>query len=227
MNSCRSDGRAHSERGGEGSTAPDERGTVAQAPSFRSRFRKRRHAMTIDTRIKICSRAGAGRARELRPASREPTRPTEQTVDNATLAKLTLTSAAFRGRPADPDAIYLRRRRPDAAASWGDRPPGTKSFALVIDDPDAPSGTFRHWGVYDIPASARSIGGGAEDRHRGRATTSASRATAAPARPRATAPTIIISSCSRSTSTGSSLAGRQGRRCRECRRQARRSRRAS
>jgi Raf kinase inhibitor-like YbhB/YbcL family protein len=31
---------------------------------------------------------------------------------------------------------------------------------LVIDDPDAPSGTFRHWGVYDIPASARSIGGG-------------------------------------------------------------------
>ena len=30
---------------------------------------------------------------------------------------------------------------------------------MVVDDPDAPSGTFRHWGVYDIPASARSIGG--------------------------------------------------------------------
>ena len=44
--------------------------------------------------------------------------------------------------------------------SWSGAPAGTKSFALVIDDPDAPSGTFRHWGVFDIPASARSIGGG-------------------------------------------------------------------
>jgi Raf kinase inhibitor-like YbhB/YbcL family protein len=44
--------------------------------------------------------------------------------------------------------------------SWGEPPAGTRSFALVIDDPDAPSGTFRHWGVFDIPASARSIGGG-------------------------------------------------------------------
>jgi Raf kinase inhibitor-like YbhB/YbcL family protein len=43
---------------------------------------------------------------------------------------------------------------------WGEPPAGTKSFALVIDDPDAPSGAFRHWGVFDIPASARSIGGG-------------------------------------------------------------------
>ncbi|WP_341512017.1 YbhB/YbcL family Raf kinase inhibitor-like protein [Bradyrhizobium sp. ISRA442] len=27
---------------------------------------------------------------------------------------------------------------------------GTKSFALVVEDPDAPSGTFRHWGLYNI-----------------------------------------------------------------------------
>lgn len=40
---------------------------------------------------------------------------------------------------------------------WSDPPPGTKSFVLVLDDPDAPGGTFRHWGVYDIPASTRSI----------------------------------------------------------------------
>jgi Raf kinase inhibitor-like YbhB/YbcL family protein len=29
-----------------------------------------------------------------------------------------------------------------------------------MDDPDAPSGTFRHWGAYDIPATAREIAGG-------------------------------------------------------------------
>jgi Raf kinase inhibitor-like YbhB/YbcL family protein len=33
---------------------------------------------------------------------------------------------------------------------WLDAPAGTKSFALVVEDPDAPSGTFRHWGLYNI-----------------------------------------------------------------------------
>lgn len=34
--------------------------------------------------------------------------------------------------------------------SWSDAPAGTKSFVLVVEDPDAPSGTFRHWGIYDL-----------------------------------------------------------------------------
>jgi len=34
---------------------------------------------------------------------------------------------------------------------WGDTPAGTESFALLCDDPDAPSGTWRHWAVYDLP----------------------------------------------------------------------------
>lgn len=33
---------------------------------------------------------------------------------------------------------------------WWGTPAGTRSFALVMDDPDAPSGTFRHWGLYNI-----------------------------------------------------------------------------
>ncbi|CCV05618.1 conserved hypothetical protein [Mesorhizobium metallidurans STM 2683] len=33
---------------------------------------------------------------------------------------------------------------------WKDAPAGAKSFALIIEDPDAPSGTFRHWAIYDI-----------------------------------------------------------------------------
>jgi hypothetical protein len=31
-------------------------------------------------------------------------------------------------------------------------PKGTRSYALIMDDPDAPNGTFTHWLVYDIPA---------------------------------------------------------------------------
>lgn len=36
---------------------------------------------------------------------------------------------------------------------WEDPPPGTKSYALVTEDPDAPMGTFVHWVVYDMPAT--------------------------------------------------------------------------
>ena len=81
-------------------------------------------------------------------------------VENATLTKLNLTSDAFQSGQPIPTQYTCDGADQTPALSWGEPPQGTKSFALVIDDPDAPSGTFRHWGVFDIPASARSIGGG-------------------------------------------------------------------
>jgi Raf kinase inhibitor-like YbhB/YbcL family protein len=36
-------------------------------------------------------------------------------------------------------------------------PGGTKSFAVVMDDPDAPRGTFTHWLAYDIPADGNTL----------------------------------------------------------------------
>lgn len=36
-------------------------------------------------------------------------------------------------------------------------PPGTTSFALIVDDPDAPMGTWVHWVVWNIPADCRQI----------------------------------------------------------------------
>jgi Raf kinase inhibitor-like YbhB/YbcL family protein len=41
--------------------------------------------------------------------------------------------------------------------SWSDPPPGTKSLALVVDDPDAPVGTWTHWIVYNIPPDVRTM----------------------------------------------------------------------
>src|SRR5438046_3792505 len=43
------------------------------------------------------------------------------------------------------------------ALAWTAPPPGTKSFALVCDDPDAPAGTWVHWVLYGVPASATSL----------------------------------------------------------------------
>ena len=41
--------------------------------------------------------------------------------------------------------------------NWRDVPAGTQSLALVIEDPDAPSGTFRHWAVYNIKPAQTSL----------------------------------------------------------------------
>jgi Raf kinase inhibitor-like YbhB/YbcL family protein len=81
-------------------------------------------------------------------------------VENATLTKLSLTSDAFQNGQPIPVQYTCDGANRSPALHWSDPPQGTMSFALVIDDPDAPSGTFRHWGVHSIPASARSIGRG-------------------------------------------------------------------
>lgn len=81
-------------------------------------------------------------------------------VDNATLTKMSLRSDAFQDGAAIPAQYTCDGANQSPALSWGEPPQGTKSLALVVDDPDAPNGTFRHWGAYDIPASTRSIAAG-------------------------------------------------------------------
>jgi Raf kinase inhibitor-like YbhB/YbcL family protein len=38
-----------------------------------------------------------------------------------------------------------------------DPPEGTQSFAVIMDDPDAPNGTFTHWLAYDIPVEGNEL----------------------------------------------------------------------
>ncbi|HEX9080860.1 MAG TPA: YbhB/YbcL family Raf kinase inhibitor-like protein [Holophagaceae bacterium] len=49
------------------------------------------------------------------------------------------------------------------ALHWGEPPGGTRAFALLVEDPDAPVGTWIHWIVYDLPSSTRAL---AEDQPR-------------------------------------------------------------
>jgi Raf kinase inhibitor-like YbhB/YbcL family protein len=53
------------------------------------------------------------------------------------------------------------------ALSWSNAPAGTKSFALLMHDPDAPTGSgWWHWVVYNIPGDVTSLPAGAGDARR-------------------------------------------------------------
>ena len=43
------------------------------------------------------------------------------------------------------------------ALTWEQAPATTRSFALIVDDPDAPVGTWNHWLLWDIPAGTSSL----------------------------------------------------------------------
>jgi Raf kinase inhibitor-like YbhB/YbcL family protein len=44
--------------------------------------------------------------------------------------------------------------------SWRDVPEATEALALVVDDPDAPAGTWVHWLIWNVPATAGGMPGG-------------------------------------------------------------------
>jgi Raf kinase inhibitor-like YbhB/YbcL family protein len=44
--------------------------------------------------------------------------------------------------------------------TWSGIPDGIKSLVLVVEDPDAPSGVFRHWAVFEIPSGSHGLGAG-------------------------------------------------------------------
>ncbi len=56
-----------------------------------------------------------------------------------------------------PEAYTCTGAGESPAVSWENVPQGTKSFVLIVDDPDAPAGTFTHWLVYNIPQDIRQI----------------------------------------------------------------------
>lgn len=70
---------------------------------------------------------------------------------------LTLTSDAFANGGTIPAKYTCTGRNISPALAWTDPPAGTQSFALIMDDPDAPVGTWVHWVLYNIPPETRSL----------------------------------------------------------------------
>jgi len=72
-------------------------------------------------------------------------------------ATMTLTSTAFAAGDPIPTKYACDGDNVSPPLEWDEPPTGTRSLALIMDDPDAPSGEFVHWVLYDLPATLRGL----------------------------------------------------------------------
>src|SRR5947199_6892135 len=75
-------------------------------------------------------------------------------------AKMKITSSAFQERANIPSKFTCDGGDTSPPLQIADIPSGAKSLALIVDDPDAPSGLFTHWTVWNIPPQTRAVGEG-------------------------------------------------------------------
>ncbi len=80
---------------------------------------------------------------------------------------LRITSSSFSSQGEIPSRHTCEGQDLSPALSWSGLPPGTKSLALIVDDPDAPDPrapqtTWVHWVIYNIPSEAGGLPEGAK-----------------------------------------------------------------
>ncbi|MEE6260834.1 YbhB/YbcL family Raf kinase inhibitor-like protein [Plantactinospora sonchi] len=75
-------------------------------------------------------------------------------------ASLTVTSPAFKEGERIPNQYSCRGTGERPALAWSGEVDGVESYAVVVDDPDAPGFTYLHWVVFDIPAQTRELPAG-------------------------------------------------------------------
>jgi Raf kinase inhibitor-like YbhB/YbcL family protein len=85
------------------------------------------------------------------------TLPAKNRKKEGTPMELNVTSPAFQQGGAIPAQYTCDGRDISPPLNWTSGPSGTKSYALIADDPDAPMGTWVHWVAYNLPASETSL----------------------------------------------------------------------
>jgi Raf kinase inhibitor-like YbhB/YbcL family protein len=89
------------------------------------------------------------------PAQISPTSEIQSTKEGT--MSFEISSSAFTNKGAIPSKFSCDGQDISPALTWIEPPDSTQSFALIMDDPDAPMGTWVHWILYNIPASTRNL----------------------------------------------------------------------
>jgi Raf kinase inhibitor-like YbhB/YbcL family protein len=74
-----------------------------------------------------------------------------------TAATLTVTSKSFAAGASIPVDLTCDGANKSPQLAWSAPPQGTKAFAVIADDPDAPGGDFTHWVLFNLPAEVLAI----------------------------------------------------------------------
>jgi Raf kinase inhibitor-like YbhB/YbcL family protein len=70
---------------------------------------------------------------------------------------ITVTSTAFAADQPIPATYSCRGENVSPPLAWTGVPDGAREIALVVDDPDAPNGTFTHWVLFGLPPATTSL----------------------------------------------------------------------
>jgi Raf kinase inhibitor-like YbhB/YbcL family protein len=84
--------------------------------------------------------------------------------DDSPVAGFTVASSVFRDGEPVPARHTCEGEDLSPPLAWTGVPVGTRSFALICDDPDAPRGTWVHWLLWNLPADAVELGEGVPPR---------------------------------------------------------------
>jgi hypothetical protein len=87
----------------------------------------------------------------------EPAGAAESSEGDISVETFMLTSPAFAQGEHIPVAFTCDGANISVALEWFGAPAGTVSFALIMDDPDAPSGDFVHWVLYNVPTETAQL----------------------------------------------------------------------
>ena len=80
-----------------------------------------------------------------------------QTKPNIKKMEIKLYSSAFKEGNFIPDKFSCEGTNISPQLHWRDASKNVRSFAIIVDDPDAPSGDFVHWVIYNIPGNLNEL----------------------------------------------------------------------